>query len=140
MVDIVLLVGRLVLIALLYLFLFAAVRAGIGYVRAAGPAARGVHLAIAVVEGPRELKGVSIPIAGPIVIGRSPGADIVIADDFVSSAHARVTPTPDGAAVIEDLNSTNGTVVNGTRISGAVALASGDTVDLGTVRLKAVKA
>ncbi len=140
MVDVVLLVGKLVLLALLYLFLFAAVRAGLGYVRSAGPAAAGARLALAIAEGPRELKGTSIPIAGPIIIGRSPGADIVIADDFVSSSHARVTPSPDGAAVIEDLGSTNGTVVNGSLISQAVALASGDVIDLGTVRLKVVKA
>ncbi len=140
MVDIVLLVGKLVLLALLYLFLVAAVRAGLGYVRAAGPAASEARLALAVVQGPRELKGVSVPIAGPVVIGRSPGADIVIADDFISSTHARVTPSPDGTAVIEDLDSTNGTIVNGSVVNRPVALASGDLVDLGAVRLKVVRA
>ncbi len=139
MVDIVLLVGKLVLLALLYLFLLAAVRAGLGYVRAAGPAAKDARLALAVIEGPRELKGVSVPIAGPVVIGRSPGADIVIANDFISSTHARVTPSPDGTAAIEDLGSTNGTVVNGVQLAQPVALASGDVIDLGTVRLKVVR-
>ncbi|MDY0087562.1 MAG: FHA domain-containing protein [Coriobacteriia bacterium] len=139
MVDIVLLVGKLVLLALLYLFLFAAVRAGMGYVKAAGPSASGARLALAVVQGPRELKGVSVPISGPVVIGRSSGADIVIADDFISSTHARVTPSPDGTAVIEDLDSTNGTIVNGSQITHPVALASGDVVDLGAVRLKVVR-
>ena len=139
MVDIVLLVGKLVLLALLYLFLFAAVRAGLGYVRAAGPAAPGARLALAVVEGPRALMGTRIPLAGPVVIGRSPGADIVIADDFVSSTHARVTPDTEGGAVIEDLGSTNGTVVNGVQVVSAVTLSAGDVIDLGTVRLKAVK-
>lgn len=140
MVDIVLLVGKLVLLALLYLFLFAAVRAGLGYVKAAGPAAAGARLALAVVQGPRELKGVSVPVSGPVVIGRAAGADIVIADDFISSTHARVTPSPDGSAVIEDLDSTNGTVVNGSQITRPVALAAGDLVDLGAVRLKVVRA
>jgi hypothetical protein len=138
-VDIVLLVGKLVLLALLYLFLFAAVRAGLGYVKAAGPAAAGARLALAVVEGPREIQGVSVPVTGPVMIGRSPGADIVVADDFVSSTHARVTPSPDGTAVIEDLDSTNGTVVNGSRIARPVALAAGDLIDLGAVRLKVVR-
>jgi hypothetical protein len=138
-VDIVLLVGKLVLLALLYLFLFAAVRAGLGYVKAAGPAAAGARLALVVAEGPREIKGVSVPVTGPVVIGRSPGADIVVADDFVSSTHARVTPSPDGTAVVEDLDSTNGTVVNGSRIARPVALAAGDLIDLGAVRLKVVR-
>lgn len=140
MVDIVLLVGKFVLIAFAYLFLFAAVRAGLGYVKAAGSADADARVALAVVEGPRTLKGVSVPVSGPVVIGRSPGADIVIADDFVSSTHARVTPAPDGTALIEDLDSTNGTVVNGQRIARPTPLVAGDVVDLGVVRLKVVRA
>lgn len=140
MVDIVLLVGKFVLIAFVYLFLFAAVRAGLGYVKTAGPASASARLALAVVDGPRTLRGVSVPVSGPVVIGRSPGADIVIADDFVSSTHARVTPAPDGTALIEDLDSTNGTIVNGTRIARPIALSLGDIVDLGVVRLKVVRA
>ncbi|HET6498904.1 MAG TPA: FHA domain-containing protein [Coriobacteriia bacterium] len=140
MVDIVLLVGKFVLLAFLYLFLFAVVRAGLGQVRVAGPTSADTRLALAVVDGPRTLRGVSVPVSGPVVIGRSPGADIVISDDFVSSTHARVTPAPDGTALIEDLDSTNGTMVNGARIARAAALVAGDIVDLGPVRLKVVRA
>lgn len=140
MVDIILLVGKFVLLALLYLFLFAAVRAGLGSVKAASSAQSDTRLSLAVVEGPRTLKGVSVPVSGPVVIGRSPGADIVISDDFVSSTHARVTPAADGTAVIEDLDSTNGTLVNGSRIARPTALSAGDVIDLGVVRLKVVRA
>lgn len=135
MVDIVLLVGRLLLLALLYLFLFAAVRTGIGLVRGAGPGSRTSGLALRVIDGPRELKGTRVNIAGPIVIGRSPGADIVIADDFISSEHARVVPAGDGA-ILEDLQSTNGTLLNGAQIGGPTMLSPGDEIDLGTVTLK----
>jgi hypothetical protein len=135
MVDIVLLVGRLLLLALLYLFLFAAVRTGIGLVRGAGPGSRPGGLALRVIEGPRELKGMRLNIEGPIVIGRAPGADIVIADDFISSQHARIVPSGDGA-MLEDLGSTNGTILNGSRIGGPARLSAGDEIDLGTVTLK----
>jgi len=134
MIDVALLAGRLLLLALLYLFLFAAVRTGIGLV--AGQRGRGkAAWTLAVVQGPRELQGVSVPITGPVVIGRSPGADIVIGDDFVSGSHARVSPSGD-AAVLEDLGSTNGTILNGQPVRAPQTLRSGDAIDIGTVRLK----
>ncbi len=138
MVDVVLLVGRLLLLALLYLFLFAAVRAGIGLVKGSGPGERKSGLALKVASGPRELKGTKVAIVGPVVIGRTPGADIVIADEFISSQHARVVPQGTGA-VLEDLGSTNGTVLNGQRISAPTLLDEGDEIELGTVILKVVR-
>lgn len=138
MVDVILLVGRILLLALLYLFLLAAVRAGIGLVKGSGPGERKAGLALKVVSGPRELRGTKVTIAGPIVIGRTPGADIVIADDFISSQHARIVPSGDGA-LLEDLGSTNGTVLNGSRISSASLLDEGDEIELGTVTLKVVR-
>jgi len=137
-VDIVLLVGRLLLLALLYLFLLAAVRAGIGLVKGSGPGEPKAGLAIKVINGPRELKGTKVAISGPIVIGRTPGADIVIADDFISSQHARVMPSGDGA-LLEDLGSTNGTILNGQRVSAPSLLDEGDEIELGTVTLKVVR-
>lgn len=129
-----LLAGRLLLLALLYLFLFAAVKTGIGLVAGQRVKGRGVWT-VSVVQGPAELRGVTLPINGPVVIGRSPGADIVIGDDFVSGKHARLSPAGDGA-VIEDLSSTNGTLLNGGRVSGAQSLQVGDAIDIGTVKLK----
>lgn len=139
MVDIVLLVGRLLLLALLYLFLFAAIRTGIGLVRGAGPGSKRRGLALKVIEGPRELRGTKVAIEGPVVIGRSPGADIVIADDFISSEHARVVPSGDGA-ILEDLGSTNGTILNGQVIGGPAMLSAGDEIDLGMIALKVERA
>ncbi|MDH4139079.1 MAG: FHA domain-containing protein [Coriobacteriia bacterium] len=136
MVDIVLLIGKFLLLALLYLFLFAAVKTGVGLVRVSrsGP---GV-LALRVARGPREIMGVTVPVAGPIIIGRSPGSDIVIADDFVSSNHVRVHPTSNGVTV-QDLGSTNGTVVNGERIREPVRAEAGDEIALGATLLKVVR-
>ena len=134
MIDVVLLAGRLLLLALLYLFLFAAVKTGIGLV--AGQRKKGAGAwVITVTQGPAALMGVTVPVNGPVVIGRSPGADIVIGDDFVSGKHARVSPAGDGA-VLEDLGSTNGTVLNGQRLSVPTQLRPGDAIDIGSVRLK----
>jgi len=139
MVDVVLLFGRVLLLALLYLFLFATVRAGVGMVVTGGIRKRAAGLALSVVEGPRELRGVTLQLSGPILIGRSPDADLVIADDFVSSIHAKVSPSGDGA-IVEDLNSTNGTIVNGQPATRPLQVREGDLIDLGTNRLKVVRA
>lgn len=69
-------------------------------------------------------------------IGRSAGNELVLVDPEVSRRHARVV-RKSGYFAIEDLGSTNGTFVNGQRISRLTALAHGDIIDLGdTVRLR----
>lgn len=73
-----------------------------------------------------------------MTIGRSAGNDLVLADPEVSRRHVRVLRRADGFAV-EDIGSTNGTFVNGQRISHLTLLQDGDTIDLGdTVRLRFV--
>jgi hypothetical protein len=73
-----------------------------------------------------------------VTIGRSAGNELVLADAEVSRRHARVVRRADGYAV-EDIGSTNGTFVNGQRISHLTLLQDGDTIDLGdTVRLRFV--
>lgn len=133
MVDLALLAGRLVLLALLYLFLLMAVRSGIGLV-SGSRTRKSSMLTLRVTSGPSALMGVAIPVAGPVVIGRSPGADIVIGDEFVSGRHARVTPVGD-QVVLEDLGSTNGTLLNGDRVVRPQPLRAGDQIDIGDVRL-----
>ncbi len=62
-----------------------------------------------------------------LTIGRAPDNDVCIANQGVSQHHARVSATADGAIVIEDLGSTNGTYVNGERITRQT-LRDGDKV------------
>ena len=69
MVDLLLLAGRLLLVALLYLFLFFVVKTGVGLVRGQNKKAKSWTLNVE--KGPRTLKGVRLTIAGPIVIGQA---------------------------------------------------------------------
>jgi len=133
MIDIALLIGRLLLVALLYLFLFAIMKMGIGLVK--GQRAKEKAWTISVEQGPKELRGVSIGVNGPVIVGRSPGADIVIAASYVSGRHARFTLMGQDLFV-EDLNSTNGTAVNGRRITSPVALRDRDVVNVGDVSIR----
>lgn len=70
----------------------------------------------------------------PLVIGRSPDVDVVINDSNVSRRHAEVWRTPEGVAV-RDLESTNGTFVNGHRVT-AVSLSPRDDVTVGGLHFR----
>ncbi len=66
-----------------------------------------------------------------MVIGRIPGCDHVIDLPMITSRHARLFREGD-RILIEDLRSSNGTFVNGTRVEGPVMLNSGDEIGLGS--------
>lgn len=134
MIDIVLLVGRLIFVALLYLFLFAIMRTGIRQV--SGASKKGKTWRLSVEKGPKELRGVNIPVAGPVIVGRSPGADIVVGASYVSGRHARFQLMGDNLFV-EDLNSKNGTAVNGRYIKDPVAVRNKDAITVGDVVIRA---
>jgi pSer/pThr/pTyr-binding forkhead associated (FHA) protein len=134
-IDVALLFGRILLLALLYLFLFAAVRAGMGLIRRGAPSQSERPLVVVVVAGPPELTGIRVPLDSRVRIGRAPELELVIADDFVSTTHAQIVPSP-GGPLLEDLGSTNGTLLNGRRVSSAMPLAAGDEIEIGTVKMK----
>lgn len=133
MIDIILLIGRLLFVALLYLFLFAIMKTGIGLVR--GQRKKEKAWTVAVERGPKELRGVQIAVRGPVIVGRSPGADIVIGAGYVSGRHARFTLMGQNL-FIEDLGSTNGTAVNGHPIVEPTALKNNDVVNVGDVAIR----
>jgi pSer/pThr/pTyr-binding forkhead associated (FHA) protein len=70
-------------------------------------------------------------------VGREAGNDIIINDPQVSRHHARMT-LQGNAYILEDLGSTNGTFVNGRRVTGPVALSAGDMIGLGDTVVLAV--
>ena len=71
---------------------------------------------------------------GENVLGRDPAADICIDDSTVSRRHASIVVTGDGAFV-KDLNSKNGTVVDGAKVENGTALTEGQTIVLGDARV-----
>jgi hypothetical protein len=131
-------------LALLYLFFFRVLRAvwaEVAPARAGGrapapsrpraPARRGKPGgdALVVVE-PREQKGHRHTIDDEVTIGRAAGCSISVTDNFTSQLHARVFHR-DGKLHVEDLGSTNGTYVNGRKVTAPLPLKRGDQVKVG---------
>ena len=80
-------------------------------------------------EGPGA--GKVYPLEGPeLFIGREQNNDIIINDPEVSRRHAQLF-SKGGSYTIEDLGSTNGTCVNGQRITGPTVLRGGETINFG---------
>jgi DNA-binding winged helix-turn-helix (wHTH) protein len=69
---------------------------------------------------------------GETVAGRDEACGIRLDDQSVSRRHARFL-VKDGSVQVEDLNSTNGTIVNGRRLSALSALEPGDTIKIGGI-------
>jgi len=130
-------VVRLLFLALLYLFLFGIART---LLRDLGAAAREpttelgrlIVLASPAGEPP---PGSTLALDAITTLGRDVNNAIVVDDQFASANHAVLT-FRGRTWYVEDLNSTNGTFVNGQPVDGVVPLGYGDEIQLGQVRLR----
>ncbi|MDR5708415.1 MAG: FHA domain-containing protein [Armatimonadota bacterium] len=136
MSELVLLLLRYLLLALLFLFLYRAVRVMQEELRGASgeTSVPPATLAVEETEG-RVRPGQVFVISGEAVIGRSPEVQVVLADEFTSHQHARLV-VRGGRYWIEDLGSRNGTYLNGQRIEAPAPLADGDLVRIGSTTLR----
>jgi hypothetical protein len=88
-----------------------------------------VQTTLVVIDGP--LQGLELVLdRKEIRIGRAPNSDFVIDDDYVSSQHARIQRNDEGWQ-IQDLNSTNGTYVDGQRIGAPVNITADMQIRIG---------
>lgn len=72
---------------------------------------------------------------GAVRIGRAGSSTVTVDDVYVSDEHAEVTREEDGWKV-RDLGSTNGTYVNGAKVTGPTAIGAGDQLRLGKTRVE----
>jgi pSer/pThr/pTyr-binding forkhead associated (FHA) protein len=103
--------------------------------------ARSMRAHLAKPEEPRQTRRIEVrtetgdtgawaSLGGPVVIGRSREADLVIDDPYASDFHARIAPE-DGGFRIQDMGSTNGTFVNGDRLGTPATVGPGDEIRIG---------
>ncbi|NRA56915.1 MAG: FHA domain-containing protein [Phycisphaerales bacterium] len=90
-------------------------------------------LVLTVIEGPSKGKRFELPADEPQMLGRSSEA-LPLGDQAVSRRHAELTPDR-GEWYLRDLESQNGTLVNGNAISDRVRLQTGDTITVGQTTL-----
>jgi pSer/pThr/pTyr-binding forkhead associated (FHA) protein len=90
---------------------------------------------LVVMQSPELAEGTSIEIGRDLVAGRDENLEIPLgADGYASGRHARFARGQEGD-VVEDLHSTNGTYVNGDRVTGMRRLVAGDVVTIGQTQL-----
>ncbi len=143
---------KYVLLALLYLFMLRVIRAVWVETRQPAPSAQPqtldaalsyeathVHGTVKAPPGPEKLVGLSpagvkgreFPLGAELTVGRAPGCAVLLdGDSFVSQLHARVFRR-DGGLFVEDLGSTNGTFLNGVKVTAPVIIAKGDKIQFG---------
>jgi hypothetical protein len=127
---------RLAFLLLLWVALALMARALLRDVRAAarGPAASLGRLVVVASSG-QPAPGAVFALDAVTTLGRDLGSSVVVDDPYASAHHAVLTFRGRGWYV-EDLKSTNGTHVNGAPVAGVAALAYGDEVRIGDVRLR----
>ncbi|MGD2060808.1 MAG: FHA domain-containing protein [Acidimicrobiia bacterium] len=129
MPDIILALLRIIFLGLIYLFVWQVARA------------IGSHAGISIrrkrKEGSRVLfvrsesqQGQEFEVKDVIVMGRSEETDVVLDDPYASEFHLRLVAQENGL-MLHDLGSTNGTYVNGRRVSAPTELKRGDTIQVG---------
>jgi pSer/pThr/pTyr-binding forkhead associated (FHA) protein len=135
---------RIAFLVLLYVFLiraFGALQRALSEERVAA-ASRQVGIAALVVTrshsgGPRV--GERLPLRAVSSVGRDGGNDVVLNDEAASAKHA-VVSFVDGEWWLEDAGSTNGTLLNGSRVRDKERLRYGDEVAVGRIALRLERA
>jgi hypothetical protein len=140
-------------LALLWLFVMAALRVVRGDLRTAGqprvatpparrrrsrtapaPVQRRGPSQLVVTEG--GLAGTRIGLTGaPVLIGRADDSTLVLTDDYASTRHARIS-LQDGLWIVEDLGSTNGTYLGPRKLDGPVPMEPGVPLRIGKTVLE----
>ena len=87
-----------------------------------------------VVVAPQDAAGRRFELTDELTLGRAAGCHIAVEDTYVSQVHARVFRR-DGAFYVEDLGSTNGTLLDGRAVSGPALVEPGGRVQVGSTVL-----
>jgi pSer/pThr/pTyr-binding forkhead associated (FHA) protein len=127
---------RLAFLAALYLFLALVVRTLLRDIRAASRDPAGALGRLVVISSAGlPAAGSIFPLDAVTTLGRDLGSSVVLDDAFASARHAILTFRGRGWYV-EDLGSTNGTLVNGVPVTSALSLGFGDELQIGEIRMR----
>lgn len=135
-------------LAVLYLFLFWVTRTALrelrttsdpgletGYHEVVGSKPSSPDAWLVVVKAKGLKRGDRYDLFGGLSIGRSDEAEIRISDKFASSLHARIYSRA-GSWIVQDLDSTNGTLLNGEELRGESEALDGDVIEIGDTKFR----
>ncbi|WP_040282429.1 FHA domain-containing protein FhaB/FipA [Tessaracoccus massiliensis] len=88
----------------------------------------------AITAGPQQ--GVAVPVEPTINLGRAADSTLLLDDDYASARHAQLVQKDATTWVISDLQSTNGTYVNGKLVTEPVKVTVGDVVRIGKTLMR----
>ncbi|NNJ10803.1 FHA domain-containing protein [Chloroflexales bacterium ZM16-3] len=141
-IGVIILLLRVAVVFLLYFFLWQVVRV-VSRDLLAGPGASSPQVSsygqlVVASSGQTGIPvGKVFPLSPAMVIGRSTETDVALNDTFLSLEHARLERR-NGIWSLEDLNSTNGTYLNGFEVRAPSEVNDGDVIRVGRVELKLV--
>ncbi len=81
-------------------------------------------------------QGLSVPLEPTINLGRAADSTFLLDDDYASARHAQLIQRDDRTWVVTDLKSTNGTYVNGQRLTSPVSISLGDVIRIGKTLMR----
>lgn len=128
--------AKIAFLAVLYTFLIVVVAAIFRDLRrptVASPA--NLPALLEIIGGVPELTGREFILGAEATVGREPEHAVYLSDSSVSASHARIFRR-DGTYFLEDLGSTNGTMLNGARISAPSSLKHRDKIKVGRIILQ----
>lgn len=96
---------------------------------------RGVHPRLTVIAAHGYESGSSFDLTGGLLLGRNEPAQVIVEDPFASARHARIIARGP-YNFLEDLGSTNGTFLNGARVTAAERLEPGDRITIGDTEFR----
>lgn len=129
MTDVILALLRIIFLGLVYLFVWQVARAIGSHVGISVRRPRPAGTKILFVRSESQ-QGQEIEISDVAVLGRSADTDLVLDDPYASDFHMRLVAQANGI-MLHDLGSTNGTYVNGRRVTAPTQLRRGDTIQVG---------
>lgn len=137
------LIFKIIIIAIVYIIIFLALRIMYKDIKNGGRRARAGNrksFGLEIVEPGNNAnlrRGGVIPIQSEITVGRKNDNLLVLDDPYASGHHARIY-VKNNDCIIEDLRSTNGTLLNGLKLEGREYLNSGDEIKIGNTSFRVI--
>ena len=129
MPDIILALLRIIFLGLVYLFVWQVARAIGSHLEISLRRKRREGTKIVMIKSETQ-QGTDVEVEDVTVLGRSAEADVLLDDPYASEFHMRLVAQENGM-VLHDLGSTNGTYINGRRVTAPTTLRRGDNIQVG---------